>query len=156
MFGCLLQNLFGYAVISILAASRHCRQKYCVHCGYCGKENPGLTRDEVAKRRSKFAPKMSFLNQMLRRLPWSIMQSKLLWHFISRKRSRARNFGVEKRVTFLCSMIAEEDASYLRSKASPDYISKFLSVVQEILNLEGTLHSLSLISSVNARCPRSS
>lgn len=63
---------------------------------------------------------------------------------------------MEKRATFLCRMIAEEDASYLRSKASPDYISKFLSVVQEILNREGTLHSISLISSVNARCPRSS
>ena len=38
---------------------------------------------------------------------------------------------------FLCSMIAEEDASFLRNKASSDFVSKFLAVVQEILKQEG-------------------
>ena len=137
MVRCLLQNLFQHVIIPIFAQSRYGGEEYRVECSDCSKENSSSVRSAILERRNKSAHKMLFQSPMNRPLPWWTMQSKHLWHFSFRRHSRTWNFGLEKCVVFLCSMIAEEDASFLRNKASSDFVSKFLAVVQEILKQEG-------------------
>ena len=147
---------FQHVVIPVSTQSRLGCEECCVECSDCCQENTSCVKNPNFERRNKSAHKMSFQSPMNRQLPWLTMQSKHLWHFSFRRHFRIRNFGLEKRVILFCSMIAEEDASFLRNKASPAYVSKFLAVVQEILKQEGFSHGFLSICSIDARCTRCS